>query len=88
MTSAPKKVGRLRQMRVVRIRPRGEPREPPPEPPKRSPGSELSAFPAVPVLFSSFGLSPDILQALDAIGYRQATDVQAQAIPRRAPDAI
>ena len=69
-------------MRVVRIRPRGEPREPPPEPPQRSPGSELSAFPAEPVPFSSFDLSADILQALDAIGYRQATDVQAQAIPR------
>ncbi|HXH28388.1 MAG TPA: DEAD/DEAH box helicase, partial [Candidatus Polarisedimenticolia bacterium] len=79
--SKPKKAGRLRQMRVVAIRPRGAPRQEPPPPPKRAPGSEPSAFPALPVPFRSLRLSEPILAALDAMGYTQATEVQARAIP-------
>src|SRR5258706_105441 len=51
MVDAPKKSGRIRQMRVVPIRPRGTPRDDPPPMPVRASGTELSAFPEVPVPF-------------------------------------
>jgi ATP-dependent RNA helicase DeaD len=72
-------------MRVTQIRPRGTPKEPPPELPKREAGSEAkqpSAFPDVPVPFTSLDLSPGILQALHEMGYELATEVQATAIPK------
>ena len=79
----PGKPGRLRQMRVVPIRPRGAPKDAPPELPKRAPGdNRLSPFPDQAVPFSALGLAPGILQALEQMGYTQATDVQAQAIPK------
>jgi ATP-dependent RNA helicase DeaD len=81
MSNSVKKTGRLRQMRVVAIRPRGAPREEPPPPPPRAPGTEASAFPAEPVPFASMSLPPPILEALTAMGYGQATEVQARAIP-------
>jgi ATP-dependent RNA helicase DeaD len=76
-----RKPGRLRQIRVVAIRPRGTPREEPPPPPVREAGTEPSAFPAEPVPFASLGLPPAILEALGRMGYAQATEVQARAIP-------
>jgi ATP-dependent RNA helicase DeaD len=69
-------------MRVVAIRPRGTPRDLPPPLREKPPGTELSAFPAEPVPFSSLDLPKPILAALDAMGYRQATEVQARAIPK------
>ncbi|PYT13775.1 MAG: hypothetical protein DMF51_10010 [Acidobacteria bacterium] len=81
MDQPSKKHGRLRQMRVVAIRPRGSPRQQPPPPPERAAGTEPSAFPEVPVPFSSLDILPPILRSLDAMGYRQATEVQARAIP-------
>ena len=81
MTDTPKKSGRLRQMSVVAIRPRGTPRDEPPAPPVRAAGTELSAFPEVPVPFSLLDLPEPILKSLEAMGYGQATDVQARAIP-------
>src|SRR6266571_1900302 len=81
MTEPPRKQGRLRQIRVVAIRPRGSPREPPPSLPAREPGQEPSAFPAVPVPFTSMDLPQAILRGLEALGYGQATEVQARAIP-------
>ena len=68
-------------MRVVAIRPRGSPKDAPPPLPERRPGEELSAFPSEPVSFRSLGLTPAVLEALDAMGYEQATEVQARAIP-------
>ncbi len=81
MDQPSKKSGKLRQMRVVAIRPRGSPREPPPAPPVRLEGQERSAFPAVPVPFTSLDLSAPILKSLEAMGYGQATEVQARSIP-------
>ena len=81
MDQASKKSGKLRQMRVVAIRPRGSPREPPPPPPARLEGQERSAFPSVPVPFSSLDLPAPILESLGAMGYGQATEVQARSIP-------
>src|SRR5881628_1558719 len=81
MDQPSKKHGRLRQMRVVAIRPRGSPRQQPPPPPERAAGTEPSAFPEVPVPFSSLDILPPILRSRDAMGYRQATEVQARAIP-------
>jgi ATP-dependent RNA helicase DeaD len=81
MTRSAKKNPRLRQMRVVAVRPRGTPREPPPPPPTVA-GTELSAFPVVPVPFASLSLPEPILKALVSMGYGQATEVQARAIPR------
>jgi ATP-dependent RNA helicase DeaD len=72
-------------MRVTQIRPRGSPKEPPPELPKREVGTEAkqpSAFPDVPVPFTSLDLAPGILQALQEMGYALATEVQATAIPK------
>jgi ATP-dependent RNA helicase DeaD len=68
-------------MRVVAVRPRGTPREPPPPPPKVA-GTELSAFPVEPVPFTTLDLPGPILKALAGMGYGQATEVQARAIPR------
>jgi ATP-dependent RNA helicase DeaD len=81
MVDAPKKSGRIRQMRVVAIRPRGTPRDEPPPMPVRPAGTELSAFPEVPVPFSTLDLPEPILKSLEAMGYGQATDVQARSIP-------
>src|SRR6266850_1124475 len=81
MSASDKKPRPLRQMRVVAIRPRGTPRDLPPPLPPRTAGTELSAFPAVPVPFTALGLPEPILQALHAMGYGQATEVQARAIP-------
>ena len=81
MVDAPKKSGRIRQMRVVAIRPRGTPRDEPPPMPVRAAGTELSAFPDVPVPFSTLDLPEPILKSLQAMGYGQATDVQARSIP-------
>ncbi|MFQ5878470.1 MAG: DEAD/DEAH box helicase [Acidobacteriota bacterium] len=81
MPDTKKMSGRLRQMRVVPIRPRGAPREQPPPMPERKPGTEPSAFPADPVPFASMGLPEGILQALERMGYGLATEVQARAIP-------
>ena len=81
MTEPPKRHGRLRQMRVVPIRPRGSPREAPPTLPERAPGRELSAFPEVPVPFTTLGLPEPILRGLEGMGYGQATEVQVRAIP-------
>jgi ATP-dependent RNA helicase DeaD len=69
-------------MRVVAVRPRGTPKEAPPELHVRDPGEADSAFPAEPVSFASFGLPPEIQQALDEVGYTRATEVQALAIPK------
>ncbi|MCZ6694906.1 MAG: DEAD/DEAH box helicase, partial [Acidobacteria bacterium] len=80
MTKPSKKPGRLRQMRVVPVRPRGTPREPPP-PPASVAGRELSVFPSEPVTFASLDLPAQILEALSSMGYGQATEVQAKAIP-------
>ncbi len=80
MTNPPKKAGRLRQMRVVPVRPRGTPRDPPP--PLASEASQrLSAFPAEPVTFASLELPARLLEALSSMGYGQATEVQAKTIP-------
>ncbi len=68
-------------MRVVAIRPRGSPRQQPPPPPERAAGTEPSAFPEIPVPFAALELPPPILRSLEAMGYRQATEVQARAIP-------
>ena len=68
-------------MRVVSIRPRGEPKAPPPTLPERAPGKERSAFPEIPVPFRTLGLPATILEGLEAIGYLQATEVQARSIP-------
>jgi ATP-dependent RNA helicase DeaD len=81
MSEAPKKIGRLRQIRVVPIRPRGAPRDPPPAPPARAPGEERSAFPKTPTPFTALGLPEPILLGLAAMGYGQATEVQARSIP-------
>src|SRR5881628_1229430 len=81
MDQTSKKPGRLRQMRVVAIRPRGSPKSDPPPLPVRPPGSEPSAFPDVPVPFTSLDLPAPILAALEMMGYRLATEVQARAIP-------
>ncbi len=80
MTKPSKKPGRLRQMRVVPVRPRGTPREPPP-PLASVAGRELSVFPSEPVTFASLDLPAQILEALSSMGYGQATEVQAKAIP-------
>ncbi len=80
MTKPSKKPGRLRQMRVVPVRPRGTPREPPP-PLASVAGRELSVFPAEPVTFASLDLPAQILEALSSMGYGQATEVQAKTIP-------
>jgi ATP-dependent RNA helicase DeaD len=71
-------------MRVTQIRPRGSPKEPPPELPHREPGEvrTQSAFPEVPVPFTEMSLAPGILQALQEMGYTQATRVQVESIPR------
>ncbi len=86
MSAAPKRpAGRLRQIRVVPVRPRGTPREAPPVLVARDPAEAAkatSAFPKEPVPFKSLGLPPDIQQALDKIGYTMATEVQALAIPK------
>ncbi len=84
MSTAPKKPGRLRQHRVVQIRPRGTPKEAPPELPQRDPAEvsqATSAFPAEPVSFRSLNQPAGIQEALDSVGYTQATEVQALAIP-------
>jgi ATP-dependent RNA helicase DeaD len=90
MEGPQKKSGRLRQHRVVAIRPRGSPRAAPPELPQRPAGSEPSAFPSEPVPFTSFDLPEPILRALAAMGYGLATEVQAKAIPiaRRGADMV
>lgn len=82
MTQASKKPRRLRQMRVVQIRPRGTPKEPPPQLREGKPADETSTFPATPVPFSSLDLPATITTALDSMGYTLATEVQALAIPR------
>jgi len=86
MDQPPRKHGRLRQIRVVPIRPRGAPKEAPPTLPERHPGaaevSAQSAFPAKPVPFTSLDLPAGILKALAQMGYGQATQVQAEAIPK------
>jgi ATP-dependent RNA helicase DeaD len=73
-------------MRVTPIRPRGAPKEPPPELPKRESGAgeakQPSAFPEVPVPFTTMDLAHGILQALHDMGYTLATEVQATAIPK------
>ncbi|MBI4169088.1 MAG: DEAD/DEAH box helicase, partial [Acidobacteria bacterium] len=81
MEGPSKKRGKLRQMRVVPIRPRGTPRDLPPPLPERLPGVEPSAFPEEPVPFASLGLPSAILDALHAMGYSMATEVQARALP-------
>ena len=81
MDQTSKKPGRLRQMRVVAIRPRGSPREQPPPPRARVEEQERSAFPEVPVPFASLDLPVPILKSLEAMGYGQATEVQARAVP-------
>jgi ATP-dependent RNA helicase DeaD len=68
-------------MRVVAIRPRGTPREAPPPLAPIAPGSAPSAFPSRSVPFDTLDLPPRILQALGEMGYTQATEVQARAIP-------
>jgi ATP-dependent RNA helicase DeaD len=85
MTASSKRQGRLRQMRVVPVRPRGTPKDAPPELPVRDPAGAAqaaSAFPAEPVSFASLDLPPGIQRALDEIGYTHATQVQALAIPK------
>ncbi len=82
MTRPTKKSGRLRQMRVVPVRPRGTPREPPPPLAAVASRGEFSAFPAEPVPFERLDLPGPLLKALSSMGYGQATEVQAQAIPR------
>jgi ATP-dependent RNA helicase DeaD len=79
----PRKPGRLRQIKVVQIRPRGAPKDAPPELPQRAPGESkaLSAFPDEPVPFASLDLPEPLLRAVEAMGYTQATQVQAAAIP-------
>jgi ATP-dependent RNA helicase DeaD len=79
----PRKPGRLRQIKVVQIRPRGAPKDAPPELPQRAPGESkaLSAFPDEAVPFASLGLPESLLRAVEAMGYTQATQVQAAAIP-------
>ena len=49
--------------------------------PERVEGQVLSAFPETPVPFSSLDLSPPIQEALAAMGYGQATEVQALSLP-------
>ena len=81
----PRKGGRLRQIKVVPIRPRGTPKDPPPALPERPEGEAakaLSAFPDQPVPFSTLGLPEPLLRAIEAMGYTQATQVQAAAIPK------
>jgi ATP-dependent RNA helicase DeaD len=85
MTASSKRQGRLRQIRVVPVRPRGTPKEAPPDLPVRDPAEAAqaaSAFPAEPVSFTSLDLPPGIQKALDEVGYTQATEVQALAIPK------
>ncbi len=85
MTASSKRQGRLRQIKVVPVRPRGTPKEPPPDLPVRDPAEAAqaaSAFPAEPVPFASLDLPPDIQKVLDEIGYTMATEVQALAIPK------
>ena len=43
--------------------------------------SPLAAAPAAPTLFSSFGLAESIQRAVSELGYKEATPIQAQAIP-------
>src|SRR5262245_56597271 len=76
-----RKQGRLRQMRVVAIRPRGSPREQPPPMPVHVEVQERSAFPEVPVPFSTLGLPAPILRSLEAMGYGQGTEAQARSVP-------
>ncbi|HZN04368.1 MAG TPA: DEAD/DEAH box helicase, partial [Candidatus Polarisedimenticolia bacterium] len=80
----PRKGGRLRQIKVVAIRPRGTPKDPPPALPERPQGETkaLSAFPDQPVPFSSLDLPELLLRAIEGMGYTQATQVQAAAIPK------
>ena len=80
----PRKGGRLRQIKVVQIRPRGTPKEPPPDLPQRPQGEAraLSAFPDQPVPFSSLDLPETLLRAIEGMGYTQATQVQAASIPK------
>jgi ATP-dependent RNA helicase DeaD len=80
----PRKGGRLRQHKVVAIRPRGTPKDPPPTLPERPQGETkaLSAFPDQPVPFSSLDLPEPLLRAIEGMGYAQATQVQAAAIPK------
>ena len=77
----PRRAGRLRQMRVVAIRPRGTPKEAPPPLAPMASGSEPSAFPTTPVPFDTLDLPPRIQQALADMGYKLATEVQVSAIP-------
>jgi ATP-dependent RNA helicase DeaD len=75
----------LRQIKVVQIRPRGTPKDPPPTLPERPPGEAakaLSAFPDQPVPFASLDLPEALLRAVEGMGYTQATQVQAAAIPK------
>jgi ATP-dependent RNA helicase DeaD len=70
---------------VVAIRPRGTPKDPPPSLPERPEGVEakaLSAFPDQPVPFASLDLPEALLRAVEGMGYTQATQVQAAAIPK------
>ena len=81
----PRKGGRLRQIKVVAIRPRGTPKDPPPTLPARPEGVQakaLSAFPDEPVPFASLDLPGPLLRAIESMGYTQATQVQAAAIPK------
>lgn len=85
MSAASKRQGRLRQNKVVPVRPRGTPKEAPPELLVRDPAEAAraaSAFPAEPVTFASLDLPPGIQEALDDVGYTHATQVQALAIPK------
>jgi len=70
---------------VVQIRPRGTPKDPPPALPERPAGEAakaLSAFPDQPVSFASLDLPEALLRAVEGMGYTQATQVQAAAIPK------
>ena len=40
-----------------------------------------TTVPAAPTLFSSFGLAESIQRAVSELGYKEATPIQAQAIP-------
>src|ERR1043165_4246197 len=40
-----------------------------------------STFIMTPKLFSELGLSPEVLKAIDKLGFEQASPIQAQAIP-------
>src|SRR5206468_2081299 len=52
-----------------------------PPPPARVEEQERSAFPEVPVPFASLDLPVPILKSLEAMGYGQATEVQARSVP-------